>query len=238
MVALANRLGDDITTFERLVTGQDLRPSGELRVTTTDVILLRLLQDVLVGFRRAYPKIVLDLIITNRALNLSKRDADIALRAVYPGSEHEGGTRLTDIAWAVYGPSRLATRPFDPLTEGCQHDWIAFADTVSIVKAMKWLKDHVPDERIVCKVNTLVGLAEAAAAGMGLALIPCFVGDGVPGLARLSAAIPELAGELWLVAHPDLRNSVKIRAFMDYCVAEIACRRDIIECRERDLVVP
>ena len=86
MVELANRLGEDIVTFERRITGQDLRPSGELRVTTTDIILLRLLQDVLVGFRRAYPKIVLDLIVTNRTLNLSKRDADVALQGDLSGS--------------------------------------------------------------------------------------------------------------------------------------------------------
>jgi DNA-binding transcriptional LysR family regulator len=234
MVELANRLGEDIVTFERRVTGQDLRPSGELRVTTTDIILLRLLQDVLVGFRRAYPKIVLDLIVTSKPLNLSKRDADIALRATYPGADVQTGTRLTSIAWAIYGPIRLASRSFDPMTDGRRHDWIAFADNTSIAKAMKWLKEHVPEDRIVYKVNTLVGLAEAAAAGIGLALMPCFVGAGVPGLARLTPAIPEVAGELWLLTHPDLQNSVRVRAFMDFCAAEIGRREKMIECRPDD----
>ena len=236
MVELANRLGEDIVTFERRVTGQDLRPSGELRVTTTDIILLRLLHDVLVGFRRAYPKIVLDLIVTSKPLNLSKRDADVALRATYPGTvaDCETGTRLSAVAWAIYGPSGLASPAFDPLTDSHGHDWIAFADTVTIAKAMKWLKDHVAEDRIVYKVNTLIGLAEAAAAGVGLALMPCFVGAGVPGLARLSPAIPEIAGELWLLTHPDLQSSVKVRAFMDFCAAEIASRRKMIECRTED----
>jgi DNA-binding transcriptional LysR family regulator len=231
MVELANRLGEDIVTFERRITGQDLRPSGELRVTTTDIILLRLLQDVLVGFRRAYPKIILDLVVTSRTLNLSKRDADVALRATYPGTDSPTGDRLTRIAWAIYGPSRLASRSFDPLTDGRQHDWIAFTDQVSIARASKWLKEHVDEERIVYKANTLVGLAETAAAGVGLALMPCFVGAAVPGLARLSPAIPEVEGELWLMTHPDLQNTVRVRAFMDYCAAEIAKRRKVIECQ-------
>lgn len=235
MVELANRLGEDIVTFERRVTGLDLRPSGELRITTTDIILLRLLHDVLVGFRRAYPKIVLDLIVSSKPLNLSKRDADIALRATYPGTvaDCETGTRLSTIAWAIYGPSWIAARPFDLVTDGRHHDWIAFADTVAIAKAMKWLKDHIAEDRIVYKVNTLVGLAEAAAAGVGLALMPCFVGEGVPGLARLTPPIPEVAGELWLLTHPDLQSSVRVRAFMDFCAAEIANRKTI-ECRTED----
>jgi DNA-binding transcriptional LysR family regulator len=229
MVELANRLGEDIVTFERRITGQDLRPSGELRVTTTDIILLRLLQDVLVGFRHAYPEISLDLVVTSRTLNLSKRDADVALRATYPGTEPPTGNRLTRIGWAIYGPSRLASRSFDPLTEGRRHDWIAFTENAAIARALKWLKDHVDEDRIVYKANTLIGLAETAAAGVGLALMPCFVGAAVPGLARLSPPIAEVEGELWLLTHPDLQNTVRVRAFMDYCAAEIAKRRKVIE---------
>ena len=63
MVELAERMGEDIVSFERRVTGKDLRPSGELRVTTSDVVLLHLLNDVLIGFRRAYPEIVLDILV-------------------------------------------------------------------------------------------------------------------------------------------------------------------------------
>ena len=68
MVELADRMGEDIISFERKVTGQDLRPSGELRVTTSDVLLLHLLGDVLIGFRRAYPEITLDIVVSNQRL--------------------------------------------------------------------------------------------------------------------------------------------------------------------------
>ena len=167
MVDLAHRLGEDIVTFERRVTGQDLRPSGELRITTSDVVLLRLLNDVLIGFRRAYPDILLDIVVTNRTLNLSKRDADVALRATYQAPDSLAGSRVARLAWAVYGPHALVSNSFDPLTDCRRHNWIAFADHFAIAKALKWLKDHVDEERIVYKVNTLVGLAEASAGGVG-----------------------------------------------------------------------
>ncbi len=229
MVELAERMGEDIVAFERRVTGQDLRPSGELRVTASDVVLLHLLGDVLIGFRRAHPEIVLDIVVSNQRLNLSKRDADVAVRATYHNPDPLAGSKLARIAWAVFGPAALAAEPFDPALDAARHDWIAFADPGSIAKAMKWLKEHVGEKRIVYKVNTMVGLAEAAAGGVGLVLLPCYVGTAVAGLARLSPPLPELEGELWLLTHPDLRNTARVRAFLEFCTDEIARRREMIE---------
>ncbi len=230
MVELAERMGEDIVSFERRVTGQDLRPSGELRVTTSDVVLLHLLNGVLIGFRRAYPEILLDVLVSNQRLNLSKRDADVALRATYQAPEALEGHRIARIAWAVFGPAALAASPFNPAKDGRRHDWITFADHFSIAKATRWLREHVDGARIVYKTNTMVGLAEAAAGGVGLALLPCFVGAAVPGLTRLGPPLPDLEGQLWLLTHPDLRNTARVRAFLDYCTAEIAKRRKTIEC--------
>jgi DNA-binding transcriptional LysR family regulator len=232
MVKLAERLDEDIVSFQRKVTGQDLRPSGELRITTGDVMLLHLLTDILTGFRKAYPEIMLDIVVSNRVLNLSRRDADVAVRATYDGPEGLAGRRAARIAWAVFGPKELAKKPFDFRTDGNKHDWIAPSEATSIAKVMRWLKEHVDQGRIVCKVNTMVGLAEAAAGGVGLALLPCFVGTALPRLAQLSPPLPELEGELWLLTHPDLRNTARVRTFLDYCETEIGKRRKAIECSD------
>jgi DNA-binding transcriptional LysR family regulator len=163
-------------------------------------------------------------------LNLSKRDADVAVRATYQGPEGLAGRRAARIAWAVFGPQQLAGKSFDLRSDSHKHDWITFADTASIAKALKWLKEHVDEDRIVFKTNTMVGLAEAAAGGVGIALLPCFVGNAMPGLTQLTPTLPELEGELWLLTHPDLRNTARVRAFLDYCEAEIGKRRKAIEC--------
>jgi DNA-binding transcriptional LysR family regulator len=214
MVELAERMGDDIVSFERTVTGQDLRPSGELRITTSDVLLLHFLGDVLIGFRRAYPEIALDVVVSNQRLNLSKRDADVAVRATYHNPDPLSGNKIARIAWAVFGPAALATQSFDPTIDAQRHDW---------------LREHAGEKRIVYKINTMIGLAEAAAGGVGLALLPCYVGTAVAGLAQLSPPLPELEGELWLLTHPDLRNTARVRAFLDYCAEAIARRRRLIE---------
>ncbi len=230
MVRLAERMADDIVTFERKVTGHDLRPSGELRVTTNDTVLVYLLSPILAGFRRAYPEIVLDVVVSNEALNLSKRDADVALRATDKPPDALIGRRVAGIAWAAYGRAETETTRFDPAVDARRFNWIGFGETLSTLKAAKWLREHVDEDRIVYRLNTVLGLAEAAAADVGLALIPCFIGEVTPGLARLTPPDPSLETGLWILTHPDLRQTARIRAFMDFVAAEIAQRRKLIEC--------
>jgi DNA-binding transcriptional LysR family regulator len=225
MVRLAERMEDEIIGFERQVTGHDLRPSGELRVTTNDTLLVDLLTDVLAGFRRAYPDIVLDIVVANESLNLSKRDADIAVRATDRPPETLIGKRAGGISWAVYGPAALAKRKFDLAAAGHSQDWIGLGANLAAVKPAKWLKAHVSPERIVYRINTVLGCAEAVAAGIGLALLPCFIGSRTHGIARLAPADPDLEGGLWLLTHADLRQTARVRAFMDFAGREIAAQR-------------
>eukprot|EP01036_Dinobryon_divergens_P060117 gene60117-80175_t len=81
MVALAARMNDEITTFERRIAGRDVKPSGELRITINDTMMAHLMTPVFSSFLKACPDVRLDIVVTNAALNLSKRDADIAIRA-------------------------------------------------------------------------------------------------------------------------------------------------------------
>ena len=231
MVQLAERMSEDIVTFERRITGQDLRPSGELRVTTSDLVLSHLLIDSLVRFRRAYPEIQLDLVVSNQLLNLSKRDADVAVRAVYQAPDGLIGHKVSNVAWAVFGPRALANESFDLATAYHQQNWVTRIDHAAVGRMLRWLKEHVPEERVVYKADSMVGLADAVAAGMGLALLPCFVAAGSLRLAQLSPVLPEMQGELWLLTHPDLRKTTRVRAFLDFCLDDIGQQRALIEGR-------
>jgi DNA-binding transcriptional LysR family regulator len=229
MVRLAERMSDDIVAFERKVTGHDLRPYGELRITTNDTLAVHLLPAVLAAFRRTFPEITLDVLVANQPLNLSKRDADIAIRVTERPPEALIGRRVAGIGWAIFGPATLAGQPFDPLADARRHDWVGFADELAGLKQAKWLRDHAGEDRIVYRASTLLGLAEAAAAEIGLVLLPCFVGAATPELVRLAPPDPQLEASLWLLTHPDLRQTARVRAFMDFAGAEIMKRRHIIE---------
>ena len=229
MVRLAERMGEDIVTFERQVTGHDLRPSGELRVTTNDTALVHLMTDVFADFRRAYPEISLDVVVANQALNLSKRDADVAIRATDRPPDTLIGRRVAGIAWAVFAASANAPENFDPGSDGRAVDWIGFGDNLANLKAAKWLKEHAAPGRIVYRINTVLGLAEATAAGIGYGILPYFIGASMPGLTRLTAPLPDIASAIWLLTHADLRQTARVRAFMDFAGNEIAKRRKTLE---------
>lgn len=229
MVELANRIADDIVDLERKITGQDLRPSGDLRVTTNDALLVHLLSEVFVGFRAAYPEINLDIVVGNEPLNLSKRDADIAVRATERPPESLIGRRLAGIRWAIYTSSGQAPKSFSA-PDARRYDWIGLSDGIGGQRPTRWLLEHAGAERIVYRLNTVLGLAEAVAAGGGMALIPCFIGAVMPGLTRVAFPEPEIEAGLWLLTHPDLKNTARVRAFMDYTAAEIGKRRPLIEC--------
>lgn len=228
MVRLAERMDEDIIAFERRVTGHDLRPSGELRITTNDTLHIHLLPEIFAAFRRAYPEIVLDVLVSNQQLNLSKRDADIAVRATERPPEALIGRRIAGFSWAVHAPAALAGTRFDA-SEARRYDWIGFDDMLAGIKPAKWLQQHVGPERIVYKINTVLGLAEAVAAGIGLAVMPCLIAAKVPGLVRLAPPDPELETGLWLLTHADLRQTARVRAFMDFAAAEIGRRRQTVE---------
>lgn len=230
MVKLAARMAEEIVAFERTVAGHDLRPSGELRITTNDTLLLHLLTGVLAGFRTAYPEIVIDIVVANESLNLSKRDADVAVRATDRPPDVLIGRRLCGIGWAVYAARGRSDPSFDPARDAARVSWVGLAENLAQLKAARWLREHAGDEQIVYRINTVLGLAEAASAGIGLALLPCFIGETAAGLVRLSPPIPDLEVGLWILTHADLRHTARIRAFMDFASSEITKRRKMIEC--------
>jgi DNA-binding transcriptional LysR family regulator len=220
MVQLAARMSEDIVNFERRATGRDLRPSGELRVTTSDLVLRHVLLEPLVQFRRAYPNIVLELLVSTQMLNLAKREADIAVRTVYQTPPEDLiGEKIADLGWAVFGASARGSQPFDLASAGKEEDWVALPDHATVARMARWYRQNVHESRIVYRANTMVGLAEAASAGMGLALLPSYIAHAFPRLTQLSPLLPELKGELWVLVHPDLYSSARVRAFLDFCTA-------------------
>jgi DNA-binding transcriptional LysR family regulator len=169
-------------------------------------------------------------VLANQALNLSKRDADVAIRAMDDPPESLVGRRVARIAWALYGrasefPDIEQTQPATFL----ERQWVSLGDNLATLKAVQFVQRHVAPERVVYKVNAVLGLAEAIEAGIGIGHLPCFIGDTRPGLARLSAPQPDFASDLWLLTHPDLRQSARVRVFLDFLAAEIGNHRALIE---------
>lgn len=226
-IAAARDVLEEISQLEHRLAGADLRPSGQIRVTTADT-LLGFLAPAFAEFRAAYPDIVLEVQTSNALFTLTKRDADVAIRPTAIPPEHLTGRRIAGVATALYASTAYLARypePFKP----ADHAWLAPDETLAHLSSARWIERHVPPERIALRANSLLTLQAAARANMGVAPLPCYLGDADPLLRRAGQPNEQMASALWLLTHPDLKNMTRIRAFLDFMAAWLSARREQLE---------
>jgi DNA-binding transcriptional LysR family regulator len=230
MAATAERMDDEVLTLDRNILGRDRRLSGRLRVTCSESIAYRLLPQELARFRFANPNILVELVIANQIFNLAQREADIALRAAHPKDPALWGRKLADTAWTFFASPQYLDEIGGKLrsaSDAARCNLIGAERGLRGIAQADWINAVAPD-RIAYRTNSLLNQMVAAKAGIGLALLPCYLGDPEAGLARaLLRPIDELQGELWIVTHADLRRTARVRAFFEI-VGEALARQSAL----------
>jgi DNA-binding transcriptional LysR family regulator len=234
MVAAAERMEDEALALERDIAGRDHRLTGELRVTSSETLAHRILVPHLAAFRRAHPGIVIELTIDNRVLSLTRREADVALRPMRPKEGDLWGRKLADVAWAVYGAGDYlkAHGALAKPADLAAHALVGWEATATGINAAEWLSTAAPASAVVYRSNSLINQLAAAKAGIGLAVLPCYLGDPEPALTRaLHVPLPALTRELWIVTHADLKRTARVRAFFDVVGDGLSAERALFEGR-------
>jgi DNA-binding transcriptional LysR family regulator len=226
VASLADHLVDEIAALERHLSGQDMRPSGAVRIATADTIW-PLVNSHLPAFRAAFPEIVPEIAISNAMANLTRREADIAIRPIPEPQESLVGRRIADIAHAIYASSEYLA--LNPCENPYREAWIGLEDAIAPTVIGRWLRQHVRPDRTVLTVDTLPALRDAASAGVGLALLPCYLGDTEQTLRRIAAAADTPRSALWLLTHDDLRRSARVIAAMDFFAEALSRDRALLE---------
>lgn len=201
---------DSIATEALLrVAGSDLRPSGLVRISTTDTLALSVLPPILARCRQQYPQIRLTVEVNNQAANLSKRDADIAIRPTFTPPDYLIGKEVAPLQFCVYGA--LPYLEQHPSLPPAEHAWIALDDSYHGHRSLRWLEAILPLDEVGYRTSSF-GLAQQACIhGLGLALLPCILGDAAPLLQRVGEPVAACATPLWLLIHPDLRETTRIK---------------------------
>lgn len=227
LIAVAARIEEDLSSALRRVSGQAPAPAGEVRIATSDLLLFELVLPLLTAFRADCPSIRLDLVTGNTPLNLSRRDADVAIRATSAPPDTLIGRKMARIAWAPYAVRTLVE---DGATDRllAEGPWVGFGDALAGIAGAAHLRD-VPPERVACRFDTVGGILAGVGAGLGAGMLPCFAGDRHPGLVRLGPPIAALGSDLWLLTHPDLRNAPRIRVVLDFLADRLTALRSLID---------
>jgi len=229
MLIAAERMEEEALALDRDITGRDARLSGNLRITCSETLAYRILNDLLADFRARHDGITLELLVDNRQLDLLRREADIAVRATRPVEGDLFGRQIAETAWALYAsPDYLSKRPKVTTAPFKGHSFVGW-DSSAVAAAAKWLTDTVPGEAIVYRSSSLINQMMAVKAGIGMALLPCYLGDQEPDIESVSGPDAALTRELWLITHRDLRKTARVRAFFDVVGQGLVDRRELLE---------
>lgn len=201
---------------ETRVLGLDLRPSGDVRVSVSPILIDYLLPPVLAQFASAFPEVRIELASTREHVSLRRREADVAIRVADSVPDWLVGRKLAEMTYKVYGRRRAGVdvRPRQVAELAGERRWIGFERHARDLKFDRWLDRTVPDGKVVLRVENFGHAMTMVRAGLGIALLPAFVETCVPELQPLTASIAELRTPLWLITHPELKNTTRIKVLM------------------------
>ena len=228
MYETVERVGEDLSDIERKVFGKDLRLTGTLRVTCTETLLNGYLAPYLWRFLDRHPGMEFGVICTDTQLNLSRRDADVAIRFTGRPPETLVGRRLAKTAFAVYAGNGETINLWDCSNlEACE--WIGWHD--DFYNRML-ITNAFPKARIKHRVDSMAAVQSMVRHGLGIAVLPCYTADRDTGLRRV---VPTLLSEgtpdLWVLHHSDVRSVSRVSLFAEFIADAITADLDLFEGR-------
>ncbi len=216
IVPLAEEAERAVIAVERRVAGGDKRVDGIVRVTTSEGFsgfLVRQLSEL----QAQHPGLIVEVLSGNASLDLTRREADLAIRFVETTQADLICKRLCDVGWSLYASdiylarARTANTP----TDLACHDIIGFDETMARSPGAIWLEEHKMGARVVMRCNSLISALNASIAGMGVTVLPCFIAEAEPGLRRLTGEVLATRA-IWVVFHPDAARIARIRTVIDF----------------------
>lgn len=227
ILELAEQMEEAANAVERRIFGRDAGLTGKLRVTLPQVLATELIMPDLARFTRVHPGIELEIITTQEVLNLTKRQADVAIRLVYENGsppEHLYGRKLVCVHRAVY--VSVNQQNLDRL--GVAARWVKKEDDGRLPG---WATITSGTQAADYIVSDSLAQQAATREGLGASLLLCFVGDRDPGLRRLPPGTSHPYGDLWVLTHGDLRHTPRVRAFTEFMTEAIRNKQDLMEGR-------
>lgn len=202
-------------------------------MTCPEVLGLRLMRSQLIKkFNGRYPELRVEIIVSDKYLDLAKGEADIAFRACAPMPTDPTlfGRKIAPSPWAVYANKGYIERHggIGRSEDINQHPVIHFEASMRDHPAARWLQSVAPDANVVARGSGLPAALTAVKSGVGVGVLPVTLGDNDSDLVRLFGPIPNLPSDIYLLIHEDMKETPRVRAFFDFIISELSAVRQIL----------
>jgi DNA-binding transcriptional LysR family regulator len=179
--------------------------AGSVRITTTDTLLHGLVAPALKALHASHPLLAFELHASHELASLTRRDADIALRATRRPPQHLVGRRIGPLRVALYAARKGGVKRLADVEAGAAA-WVGPDDALPDHPSVIWRKRHFPKVAPAWRVNSILTVMELVALGLGVGVLPMFLAQGRKDLLALTGPIEECDTELWLLTHPESRH--------------------------------
>lgn len=205
---------------------------GTVRLATAEPLFIAFLRPHLSRLRAAHPALSLEMVTATASVNLLKREADVALRPATrrPPQKKVVVKKVSAIAYSLYASEAYLEARGRPATGAAAHDVVGFDPQFGSTPQTVWADRHLAEARVAFTANSMLSRAEACAAGWGLAALPCFLARRHPELVSLDPDVPSTS--LWILVHPELRRSARVRAVVDFLTETVRAHRGQLESHD------
>lgn len=224
-IEYAERVEGEMQSLGREILGLDSKLAGRIRVTCPEAFAEDHAPELVKVFLDEHPDIRVDVTPGHGAVDLNKREAEIAIRATKSAPESAFGKKICAFRFACYAsPEYLQTHSGTALPD---HNFCLIEGSVTWLVPLIWKTREEGEDRAVFQCRASRAVQNAAATGLGLAFLPCYVGDADPRLVRVTDPIEALDMELWVLTHSDLRNTARVRALMTHLYDSLGAQADL-----------
>lgn len=197
----------------RNLVGAEQVVSGVLTITAPQLLCSTHLIPVFKEFTEKYPEVELHIRSDSALLDLNRREADLAIRVSDAPGDSLKGRVLARQESIVFGSAEWVQKLQDDPKAS-----VAWIVPERIPPAFRKYLPEMPDQKIALRTDDMVTMIEAARAGMGVAMMPAFLGRNAPDLFELKLKEPMVFPDIWAVAHRDIWRSARVAAFREILV--------------------
>lgn len=221
----AEQIEAEVLDLQRAADSLDTALTGQVRVTSPPLMSQYMLMPILADFSRQYPDIEIILNTSYSIDDLLRGAADVAFRSQLDPNDSLVGRRLPDFNNMAYAsPAYIRAHSFDGAQTAAA--WIGRGPNDP---DPSWIKDGpFPNAKVRHNIPDMLDQAQAAKEGLGMVVLPCFFADALDGLERIPGTGVVSSRPGWVLTHPDLRTSERVRTFVRFLVNAINKQKPLI----------